>query len=119
MSAGRIALLGAIAGFTILLGLPVGRMRSPAPRTRALLNAGAIGVLLFLLWDVLAHAWEPVDAALGDHHYAPAVRDGLVLAVGFMVGLAGLVHFDRWVSARHTRRSAAAAQPATDPGGTD
>ena len=64
MSAGRIALLGAIAGFTIYLGLPVGRLRAPAPRTRAALNAGAVGVLLFLLWDVLAHAWEPIDTSL-------------------------------------------------------
>jgi ZIP family zinc transporter len=29
------------------------------------LNATAIGILVFLVWDVLAHAWEPVDAALG------------------------------------------------------
>jgi len=103
MSAGRIALLGAIAGCTIFLGLPIGRMRAPAPRTRALLNAGAVGVLLFLLWDVLAHAWEPVDTALTAHHYTPAVRDGLVLAVGFVIGLAGLVYFDRWIAARHGR----------------
>jgi ZIP family zinc transporter len=103
MSAGRIALLGAIAGLTIFLGLPVGRLRAPAPRTRALLNAGAVGVLLFLLWDVLAHAWEPVDSALAHHHYAPAVRDGLVLAAGLVVGLAGLVYFDRWVATRHAR----------------
>jgi zinc transporter, ZIP family len=105
VSAGQIALLGAIAGFTIFLGLPVGRLRSPAPHTRALLNAAAIGVLLFLLWDVLAHAWEPVDSALGDHHFAPAVRDGLVLALGLVVGLAGLVYFDRWVATRHTRHT--------------
>jgi len=32
-------LLGFIAGVTILLGLPIGRLRSPAPTLRALLNA--------------------------------------------------------------------------------
>src|SRR6185436_12430297 len=63
MSATKIALLGAIAGFTIFLGLPVGRLRNPAPRLRALLNAGAVGILVFLLWDVLAHAWEPGSSA--------------------------------------------------------
>jgi ZIP family zinc transporter len=114
MSAGRIALLGAVAGFTIFLGLPIGRLRAPAPRVRALLNAGAVGVLLFLLWDVLAHAWEPVDKALADHRYAPAVRDGLVLAAGFVVGLAGLVYFDRWIAARHGRTSS----PSGDTAGT-
>ncbi len=113
MSAGRIALLGAIAGFTIYLGLPVGRLRAPAPRTRAALNAGAVGVLLFLLWDVLAHAWEPVDQALGEHHYVPATRDGLVLAAGFAAGLAGLVYFDRWIAGRRARGAVARPEGAT------
>ena len=82
MSAGKIALLGAIAGLTIFLGLPIGRLRRPAPRLRALLNAGAVGILLFLLWDVLAHAWQPVDEALSGHLYSSALGDGLVLGAG-------------------------------------
>ena len=65
-------LLGFIAGVTILLGLPVGRLRRPAPTLRALLNAVAVGVLLFLVWDVLSAAWEPIDAALGAVTTAPA-----------------------------------------------
>jgi ZIP family zinc transporter len=115
MSAARIALLGAVAGFTIFLGLPIGRLRSPAPRLRALLNATAIGVLLFLLWDVLAHAWEPIDSAVAEHHYAPAVRDGVVLALGITAGLAGLVYFDRWVARRGSGRTE--ATPTTAEGG--
>ena len=110
MSASHIAVLGAIAGFTIFLGLPVGRLRAPAPRLRALLNAGAIGVLVFLLWDILAHAWEPIDGALADHHYGPATGQGLVLALGMGVGLLGLVYFDRWVA---RRRAGGAGHPAT------
>lgn len=58
--------LGAIAGITILFGLPIGRLRMPAPGMRVFLNATAIGILVFLLWDVLTHAWEPIDAAVGD-----------------------------------------------------
>ncbi|GAA3513592.1 ZIP family metal transporter [Actinocatenispora rupis] len=112
MSASKIALLGLIAGFTIFLGLPLGRLRNPAPRMRALLNAGAIGILLFLLWDVLAHAWEPLDAALSDKHYGGAVLDGLVLAGGVAVGLLGLVYFDRWVAARRSRTTAPSPVPA-------
>jgi ZIP family zinc transporter len=110
VSAANIALLGAIAGGTIFLGLPVGRLRSSAPRLRALLNAGAIGILVFLLWDILAHAWEPIDKALAEHHYAPAAGQGLVLALGVGVGLLGLVYFDRWV-ARRSSRSALAGAP--------
>jgi ZIP family zinc transporter len=100
MSATKIALLGAIAGFTIFLGLPVGRLRNPAPRLRALLNAGAVGILVFLLWDVLAHAWEPIDGALGDHRYGAAAGNGVVMAAGLGAGLLGLVYFDRWVAHR-------------------
>ena len=100
MSTAQIAILGAVAGFTIFLGLPLGRMRNPAPGLRAVLNAGAVGVLLFLLWDVLAHAWEPVDSALGGHRIGTALGDGLVLAVGLAVGLLGLVYVDRWIAGR-------------------
>ncbi|HEY5154463.1 MAG TPA: hypothetical protein VIJ47_07000, partial [Acidimicrobiales bacterium] len=64
MSSGQIILLGAIAGSTIFLGLPIGRLKNPAPRLQAFLNAVAIGVLVFLLWDVLGHAIEPVETAL-------------------------------------------------------
>jgi ZIP family zinc transporter len=106
MSAAKIVLLGAIAGLTIFVGLPIGRLRRPAPRLRALLNAGAVGILLFLMWDVLAHAWEPVDGALGEHRYGPALADGLVLGAGLTVGLLGLVYFDRWVARRRTPSSA-------------
>ena len=64
MSETRTLILGAIAGFTILLGLPLGRLRRPVPGLRHMLNAIAIGILLFLLWDVLATAFDPVDVAL-------------------------------------------------------
>ena len=105
MSAAQIALLGAIAGFTIYLGLPLGRLKAEMPRLKAGLNATAIGILLFLLWDVLSHAWEPVDQALGQQQVGPALGNGLVLAVCVGLGLLGLVYFDRW-SARRTARVA-------------
>jgi zinc transporter, ZIP family len=110
VSESKIALLGAIAGLTIILGLPVGRLRNPAPTLRAVLNAGAVGVLLFLLWDILAHAWEPVDGALGKHEYGSALGDGLVLGAGVVIGLLGLVYFDRWIAQRRVR---GASTPAT------
>ncbi|MEV6208422.1 ZIP family metal transporter [Kitasatospora sp. NPDC051914] len=112
MSGPEIALLGAVAGFTIFLGLPIGRLRSPAPRLRAALNATAIGILLFLFWDVLAEAWEPTDTALADHDWGAAARDGGVLAAGLAVGLVGLVRYDRWVA----RRSAPAPPLSHGPG---
>ncbi|GAA1952532.1 ZIP family metal transporter [Catenulispora subtropica] len=111
MSSTQIAILGAIAGFTIYLGLPLGRLRSPLPRLRALLNAVAIGILLFLLFDVLSHAWEPVDSALSDkpHHVGSAIGYGLLMAAGLGVALCGLTRFDRWVAKRASRGPGAAA----------
>jgi ZIP family zinc transporter len=100
MSAEKIALLGAIAGFTIFLGLPVGRLRTPVPKFRAALNAVAVGILIFLLWDVLEHAWGPIDEALSQHHYGDAAAYGAVLVAGLTAGLMGLVYFDRWAVRR-------------------
>jgi zinc transporter, ZIP family len=110
VSSSEVALLGAIAGVTIFLGLPMGRVRTQTPKLKAWLNAVAIGVLIFLVWDVLAHAWDPIDSALADKQVGNALGNGLVLALGIGVGLLGLVYFDRWV-ARRTR--ARAAKPTT------
>ncbi|MGC0416988.1 ZIP family metal transporter [Embleya sp. AB8] len=108
MSSAQITLLGAIAGFTIYLGLPIGRLSDPAPRLRAALNALAIGILIFLLWDVLSHAWAPTDSALTDHRWGRAAADTSVLFVGLAIGLGGLVWYDRWAA----QRRAKAALPA-------
>jgi zinc transporter, ZIP family len=113
MSPSHIAALGAIAGLTIFLGLPLGRLRAGLESTRTVLNAVAIGVLVFLLWDILAHGWEPVDAALGDGDTAAAVGYGVILVGGLGVGLVGLVWFDQWV-ARRTARLPATAATGTD-----
>src|SRR5215831_15328410 len=88
--ASQIAILGAFAGLTIFLGLPLGRVRAQMPRTKAFLNALAIGILIFLLWDVLTNAWEPTDSALGLHHYGTAVVDGAVMLACVGIGLMGL-----------------------------
>jgi len=100
----QIAALGAVAGFTIFLGLPVGRLRGPMPKLRTMLCSTATGILIFLLWDVLDHAWEPIDAALSDHGYGSALGNRAVFALCFSIGLVGLVYFDRWI-ARRTARS--------------
>jgi ZIP family zinc transporter len=57
-------LLGTIGGFTIYLGLPLGRVRVAGLRARAFLNAASAGILVFLLFEILAHGTEPVEHAL-------------------------------------------------------
>jgi ZIP family zinc transporter len=98
MSSVQIVLLGAIAGCTIFLGLPFGRLRAPSVRLKAGLNATAIGVLIFLEWDILTHAWDPTDAALANHQWTSALVDGLTLAVGLGLGLVGLVHYEQRIT---------------------
>ena len=98
-------LLGAIAGFTIFLGLPLGRLRHPALRVRAVLNAVAIGILVFLLFDVLGHANEPVKDALtaataGRGFWWRFAGLAAVFAAGVGSGLIGLVYYDRWIIRR-------------------
>ncbi len=105
MSMGEILALGAIAGFTVFLGLPLGRMRSASSHMRALLNATATGILLFLLWDVLTEVVEPIETALGEAtagngtwlHFGWL---SLVFAVSLTVGLMSLVYYDLWLARR-------------------
>src|SRR6476619_6550503 len=107
MSGSQIALLGAIAGFTIFLGLPIGRLRRPAPRLQAFLNAVAIGILVFLLWDVLSQAIEPVENALkaatdtaGDGSWTTFVALSTLVTAGITVGLMSLYYYERWMTGR-------------------
>jgi ZIP family zinc transporter len=69
MSTAEILLLGAIAGGTIFLGLPIGRLQNLGGTARAGLSALATGILIFLLWDVLAGAVEPIDHGLEARHW--------------------------------------------------
>ena len=48
MSTAHILILGAIAGATIFLGLPVARMHGLGPNARSGLSALATGILIFL-----------------------------------------------------------------------
>jgi ZIP family zinc transporter len=109
-------LLGFIAGVTILLGLPIGRLRRPAAALRALLNATAIGVLLFLVWDVLSAAWAPIDDALTSVHegkggLGTAAGYGVLFTAGLAAGLLSLVYYESWMERRISRARASAAGP--------
>jgi ZIP family zinc transporter len=108
---GETLLLGFIAGVTILLGMPLGRMKRSAPTMRILLNSVAVGVLIFLVWDVLSAAWEPIDADLARVHehdggLAGAIGFGALFIGGLAAGLLGLVAWEHYLGAR-TRKTAA------------
>jgi ZIP family zinc transporter len=105
VSTGQIIVLGAIAGLTIFLGLPLGRIDNPAPRLHVALSALAAGILVFLLWDVLAHGVEPVEEALeesvaGDGSWSEFAGLAALLAGGLVAGLMSLVYYDSWMKRR-------------------
>jgi zinc transporter, ZIP family len=105
MTLSKTLLLGLIAGITIVLGLPLGRMRRPMPSLKLFLNAVAVGILIFLIWDVLSEAWEPIDTALANVHehtggLAPVFRYGALFAGGLAAGLLGLVGYERYLAAQ-------------------
>jgi ZIP family zinc transporter len=100
MSTERILVLGAIAGATIFLGLPLGRVQSFDPRYRAALSSLATGILLFLLWDVLSGGVAPVEEALNARAWGDFAGYASLLAGGFALGLMGLVHYDHWLATR-------------------
>src|SRR5690242_13755384 len=111
MSTGEIYLLGAIAGLTIFLGLPVGRMRNVSTSAAAFLNAGAAGVLIFLLIETAEHAFEPVEEALAHvtvesgGTWGDFIGKGALFAGAFAVGLLGLVYYERWMDGRMRKAS--------------
>src|SRR3979490_1124610 len=103
MSIWGAAEIGGIAGFSLFLGLPVARLRGLSTGIQGFLNALALGVLLFLLWDILSHASDPVVTSLA------AVRQGrpgsflllaAIFAGGMAVGLLSLTYFNRRLMGR-------------------
>ena len=107
MSSGQILALGTLAGATIFLGLPLGRLKSADRRLKAALSAVATGILLFLLFDVLSNGVEPVETALSDaqgggswSHFAGLAA---LLAGGVTVGVMSLVYYDRWMKRERER----------------
>jgi len=111
MSTAHILLLGAIAGATIFLGMPVGRMQL-GPAARAGLSALATGILIFLVWDVLSNAVDPIDSALEAHHWGRFAWLCALGIGGFTLGLMSLVYYAEWMKARSGRR----ATPLVGPG---
>jgi zinc transporter, ZIP family len=90
----QTVILGGIAGLTIFLGLPVARLRVGSEKYLVLLNAFAIGILLFLFVEIMEHAFEPIEEALEEQEpgFLPLL---LILGLGFGVGLLGLGYYSR------------------------
>jgi zinc transporter, ZIP family len=109
MSTTQTLLLGGIAGLTIYLGLPMGRMRNLPPRAGVSLNAVATGILIFLFWDVVGHGVEPVESHLQAHSWGAFLGYAALLCGGFAAGMMSLVYYDGWLKSKR-------ATPLVGPG---
>ena len=100
MSFAETVLLGALAGFTIYLSLPFGRLELLSNRARVGLAMFAVGVLAFLFVDVFEHAFEIIEEAVegfrdGEQGIGEAIGLSALLAAGFTAGTAGLATIER------------------------
>lgn len=105
----QLLVLGAFAGLTILLGIPLAVMPRVSLRKKGFLNAFATGILIFLIADVLSHAWMTTAAAAtsafaGTGPLWAALVDLAAMFGGIGIGLLGLTLYGR----RYMRKSALA-----------
>jgi ZIP family zinc transporter len=103
--------LGAFAGLTIFLGLPIARARRLSPAVVGLLNAFAIGILSYLTIEIAQGALRPLLVGVTAWHGGAAFPLGAAAAVscGLLLGLGGLA----LVSSLAKRGKAVAERPWT------
>jgi len=86
-------LLGLIAGLTIFVGLPIARSSKLSPYVVGLLNALAIGILLYLVVEIAQNAILPITQGVSSWHGGASSFPFALIAVfvaGLLVGLVGL-----------------------------
>jgi ZIP family zinc transporter len=96
---GQTAALGALAGFTIFLGLPVGRLPRVSTAARVALSMFAAGILAFIFVDVGAHGMAIVDLRLTAYKdgasFWPVAGLFALLSAGFLTGVGGIATVQR------------------------
>ncbi len=106
MSPERTAILGAIAGFTIFFGLPVGRLQGLSERMRAFLSVLAAGILLFIFWDVLDAAHGILESGLmmakAGQGWGTFAARAAMGAAGILAGGLGLAWIEHQMQVRRT-----------------
>jgi zinc transporter, ZIP family len=97
MTEGTAAALGATAGLTVFLGLPIAKVRVLPRSAQLFANAVATGILLFLFADIMSRALQPVEAALAQERATGGssfLQLLALLATGVAVGLMSLIYFN-------------------------
>src|ERR1700694_3576646 len=97
--------LGAIAGLTIFLGLPLGRVKRVDDRMRVCLAMFSVGILAFIFMDVTKHAEAILESAVGHYNTSTASFGHVLglfalLTLGFTLGTAGISAAERSLRSR-------------------
>src|SRR2546421_10339626 len=100
MSTTLIVALGAFAGLTVFLGLPFAKLKNLPNSMQAFLNACATGILIFLFYDVISKASEPINEAItllqqGKGSIGSFLLNVVVFVAGLCLGLMWLVYFEQ------------------------
>ncbi len=97
MITAELVALGTVAGLTIFLGLPVAVMKRVSAKAKGFLNAITIGVLIFLLIEVLPTAKDLTERAItGSTGNSLSTGYSFVaaLVIGLVLGMFGLVAYE-------------------------
>jgi ZIP family zinc transporter len=110
--------LGAIAGFTIYLGLPMGRVKWAGDRVRVGLAMFSVGILAFIFMDVTKHGEAVLETSVEHfkHHtgsFAHVLGLFALMAGGFIVGTAGISALERRLRSRRSSPAPVAGGEAT------
>jgi zinc transporter, ZIP family len=102
MTFAETSLLGLIAGITIFIGLPLGRMSNVGPRLRMALAMFSVGILTFIFMDVTSNGEQIIATALhsykeGTGSFGHVIGLFLLLAAGFTLGVVGIATAERRV----------------------
>lgn len=96
----QTAILGAVAGLTIYLGLPVGRIKNLPEKIRSFLAMSSAGILIFLFFDIFRQLSDPIEAAIRGTDHSQFLVLLSVFVLGFGTGLGVLIGFERGVIRR-------------------
>ena len=100
--------LGAIAGGTIFLGLPIGRARNLSVRAKLALSMLSAGILAFLFMDVGSEALGIVETRLDafkahDASLWPVIGLFALMSAGFLAGVGGIATAQRRLGPQRRR----------------
>ncbi len=98
----QTVVLGAIAGLTIYLGLPIGRIKSLPDKLRSFLSMSSTGILIFLFFDIFSQLSGPIEDNLTKRNFADFAFLLGIFVLGFGGGLLALILFERRIIRGHS-----------------